>query len=144
MLARSSTARRGQVYLLRGGGGAAFSDAPPDLWFGGDTGHASHVLLRAHPLLDDGRLATERLGRRIVHASAEAQHWWGLSVARFGAAVFVDAARVASRVDPGGRGDVDAGAGVRLAIPGLRGTFRVDGARGLRDGATALSFVYEP
>jgi hypothetical protein len=31
-----------------------------------------------------------------------------------------------------------------VAIPGLSGVLRVDVAKGLRDGATALSFVYDP
>ena len=48
------------------------------------------------------------------------------------------------RLRLGSGGDVDAGLGARLAVPGLPGAFRFDVARGLRDGATALSFAYEP
>jgi hypothetical protein len=42
------------------------------------------------------------------------------------------------------RGDIDVGGGLRLGLPGLEGVFRLDVGKGLRDGATALSFVYEP
>jgi hypothetical protein len=142
---RSSTARTGRVYIARAGAGAAGGQTPPDLWFAGDTGRARPVLLRAHPLVADGRFRLEQLGRRITYASAEAQHWWpargGL---RVGAAVFADSARTSGRVPGGARADVDAGAGARLAIPGVTGLFRLDLAKGLRDGRTALSFVYEP
>jgi hypothetical protein len=58
--------------------------------------------------------------------------------------VFVDGARVGHRLSGGSRGDVDAGIGARLALPGVPGTFRLDLAKGLRDGATTWSFVYEP
>jgi hypothetical protein len=33
---------------------------------------------------------------------------------------------------------------LRLGFPGLDGVFRLDLGKGLRDGSTALSFVYEP
>ena len=36
------------------------------------------------------------------------------------------------------------GVGLRMGFPGLEGVFRLDIGKGLRDGATALSFVYEP
>ena len=42
------------------------------------------------------------------------------------------------------RGDVDLGGGLRIGLPGLEGVFRIDIGKGLRDGATAFSFVYEP
>ena len=144
LTARSSAARRGRVYLARGGIGVASELAPEDLWFAGDTGHARSVLLRAHPLLRENQLHTAQLGRRIGHASGEIQQWWTVAVARVAGAVFVDAARVFRRFEGTSRGDVDAGLGARLAIPGVRGVFRADLARGLRDGATTVSFVYEP
>ena len=40
--------------------------------------------------------------------------------------------------------DVDVGLGARLPVPGIAGNFTLDVARGLRDGRTAVSFVYEP
>jgi predicted double-glycine peptidase len=142
---QSSRSRSGRVYIARTGAAVATVRTPADLWFGGDTGHARAVTLRAHPLLDDGALRVEQLGRQIVHLSAEAQHWRsGIAGVRFGGAVFLDSARVTGRLETGARGDVDIGLGARAAVPGLRGVFRLDVARGLRDGAIALSLVYEP
>jgi hypothetical protein len=143
-LARTSTTRRGHVLVARGGGGIATSSTPPDIWFGGDTGATRAPLLRAHPIIAAGRLRTSQLGRQIVHASLEAQRWWPLLLTRVGAAVFVDGTQVRERLASGSRADVDAGIGGRLSLPGLSGTFRLDVARGLRDGMTTLSFVYEP
>jgi hypothetical protein len=142
--ARSSPARTGAVLAARAGVGGVTAAAPLDLWLAGDTGDTRAVLLRAHPLVDDGRIRVDRLGRRLAHASIEARYWRPVSLARVGAAVFADAAYTASGLRPGGRGDVDVGAGVRLAVPGAAGTFRGDVARGLRDGTTTFSFVYEP
>jgi hypothetical protein len=144
LTARTSTARRGRVLVARAGTGLATRATPPDLWFGGDTGATRTTLLRAHPLVGNGRLRSAQLGRGIVHGSVEGQQWWPVSVARVGAALFVDAVRVSQRLTAQSRGDVDAGIGARLALPGLTGTFRVDLAKGLRDGLTTLSVVYEP
>ena len=144
VIARSSVQGRGRVYIARGGAAAATSATPADAWFGGDTGKTRTTLLRAHPMVDDGRLRSERLGRRLLTGSAEVQQWWPVSVVRVGAAVFADTGVTAARLAPGVRRDVDAGVGLRLALPGMPGMFRLDVARGLRDGATAWSFVYEP
>ena len=123
----------------------ATSSTPADLWFAGDTGTVRPALLRAHPIVDDGMLQSERLGRRIVHVSGETRRWWTLrSVLQIGAGVFVDAARVDRRAAQDPRGDVDVGAGLRLGFPGLDGVFRFDLGKGLGDGSTAVSFVYEP
>ncbi len=144
-LIRSSSVRRGLVALGRAGASVTANGTPPDLWFAGDVGHARPVLLRGHPLVDDGAVRTERLGRAIVYGTFEAQQWWRAPAgAAVGAAVFADAARVWRRLGPAALGDVDAGIGARLALPGMTGVFRVDLARGLRDGRTALSFAYEP
>jgi hypothetical protein len=140
----SNPERRGRVYVARAGVAVASGSTPLDLWLAGDTGDTRDTLLRAHPLVRDGRFLTDRLGRTLVHGSAEGQHWWTLSALRVGAAVFVDAARVSARLADGARGDVDVGTGARLTLPGAPGTFRADVARGLRDGATKWSFVYEP
>lgn len=142
---QSSASRSGRVYTARAGSAFATTRTPADIWFAGDTGHARAVTLRAHPLLDDGALRVEQLGRRILHVSAEAQQWrTAIAGVRLGGALFVDAARVTSRLAAGPRDDVDVGAGARAAVPGLSGVFRLDLAKGLRDGSTALSFVYEP
>jgi hypothetical protein len=142
---RSSTDLSGGVLVAGLYAAAASHAAPWDLWFAGDTGHARPVLLRAHPILDEGRLRVAQLGRRLEAASVEAQWWRRTSRGlRVGAAVFGDFARTADRVGGDARRDADAGIGARLALPGLAGTLRLDLAKGLRDGATALSLVYEP
>ena len=103
------------------------------------------ALLRAHPIVDDGRLKSERLGRGITHLSGETRQWWTIrSVIQIGAGLFVDVVRVDRREAEDGQGDVDVGGGLRLGFPGLDGVFRLDLGKGLRDGSTALSFVYEP
>ncbi len=141
---RSNHENRGHVLIARIGGAAATVATPPDLWFAGDTGTVRPALLRAHPIVDDGMLQSDRLGRRILHISGEAQQWWTIrSVVQFGAAVFADTARV-ERATADGSGDVDLGGGLRIGLPGLAGVFRLDVGKGLRDGNTAFSFVYEP
>ena len=113
------------------------------MWFAGDTGQARETVLRAHPLVDDGRLRAGQMGRRLLSASVEAQRWWSAGLLQMAGAAFVDTARVADRLDGGPRGDVDAGIGLRIALPGA-GTIRADVANGLRHGGTRWSFAYEP
>jgi hypothetical protein len=133
------------VYRGQAGLAAATDATPPDLWFAGDTGRSRPMLLRAHPVIEGGAIRADQIGRRIANVTVEAQQWWNTSTPlTIGAAVFADAARVGHRMSPGARGDVDVGVGFRIAVPGLSGAFRLDFAKGLRDGATALSFVYEP
>jgi peptidase C39-like protein len=142
---RSRDRHQGRVFVASAGSAATTDAAPPDLWFAGDTGAVRPALLRAHPIVDDGRLQSDRLGRQIAYVSGEARQWWTVrSVVHVGAAAFVDAARVDHRAEADHRGDIDVGGGLRLALPGLNGVFRLDVGKGLRDGATALSFVYEP
>jgi len=142
---RSRTDRRGQVFVGRAGVALASVRTPADVWFAADTGRARSVLLRAHPLMTDGQMRVEQIGRQIVYTSGETQRWWtGSARLRIGAAAFVDVARVDRRTEPIARTDVDVGIGARLAVPGVSGTVRIDVAKGLRDGATALSFVYDP
>jgi hypothetical protein len=136
---------RGLVFTGITGVAHASARSPLDLWWAADTGHARGVLLRAHPLLDDGRLRTDRLGRTLLHGSVEAQHWWLVSPAvRVAAAVFMDTARTSRRLEGTAVADADAGVGARFAVTGIPGVFRADVGRGLRDGATAFSFVYDP
>jgi len=138
----SSKARSGFVYVARAGVAAGSRSLPPLVWFAGDTGQTRGTLLRAHPLVDEGRLRVEQMGRRLLSASGEAQHWWSRGLVRAAAAVFIDTARVGGRLDTGTRGDVDAGVGFRIALPGA-GTVRTDVATGLLHGGTQWSFVYE-
>ena len=144
VMAVSSRERKGMVYIARAGAAAGSLDLPPLLWFAGDTGQARDTLLRAHPLVDDGRLRVERLGRQLLNASTEIQRWWAPGLLRAGGAAFIDVARTSGRIEPGSRGDVDAGVGFRLALPGVAGVVRADVATGLRHGGTRWSFVYEP
>lgn len=144
LIARSRADRQGMVLLAAAAVHAASSRTPMDLWPAGDTGHARGMLLRAHPVLADGRLRAERLGRVLASGSVEAQRWWTLRGAiGVAGAVFADAARAGRRLDRPPRDDLDAGLGARLAMVGIPGIFRIDAAKGLRDGATALSFAYE-
>jgi hypothetical protein len=138
----STKARNGFVFVARAGAAAGSGSLPPLVWFAGDTGQTRDTLLRAHPLVDEGRLRVEQMGRRLLNASGEAQRWWSRGPAGFAAAAFVDMARVGGRLDTGTRGDVDAGIGVRVALPGA-GTFRTDAATALLHGGTRWSFVYE-
>ncbi len=137
---RSSTRDEGTVVLSNAGVAVASADAPHALWSGAGTGPARAILLRAHPLLDDGSIAGPVFGRRIVHGSAEARRWLKplIRVVRLAPAMFVDAAAADHRLAAGRAWQTDVGAGLRVAAPGA-GVIRVDVARGLRDGDMALS-----
>jgi hypothetical protein len=145
MRVRSSTDRRGVVLEAMATAQRASPRTPADLWWAGDTGSARSALLRAHPVLQRGRLRTDRLGRMLVQGSVEAQRWWHLAgPVNAAAASFVDMARTALRLEGPPRRDVDLGLGVRFSVTGVPGVLRVDLGKGLRDGRTAVSFVYEP
>lgn len=143
---RSSTNENWPMWL----GGAAVTTAsgraPLALWPGAGTGHGREPLLRAHPLLDAGVVTGEAFGRRLAHASIEYRHpLWRPALARLGLAVFADAARAWHRLD--GRSSslhVDAGVGVRLALPGKGGAMRLDVARGMRDQQVVVSAGWQP
>jgi len=101
------------------------------------------LLLRAHPVLaEGGRFRSDRLARLFAHESSELQRWWGVGPFRAGAATFVDTARTARRLLGPPVTDVDVGVGLRGAYPARAGALRLDVARGLRDGHTALSVIY--
>ena len=142
---RSKAALAGTVWRIDTGYRAATAASPASIWPGADTGHARDVLLRAHPLLDGGIVGDGVFGRRLAFGTLEAQHWLkpGARPVRLAPAVFVDLARashgLASSID---RTQVDAGAGIRLALPGLS-ILRIDLAHGLRDGRTAFSVGWQ-
>ena len=119
------------------------AEAPRMLWPGAGTGHVRRPLLRAHPLLDDGVVTGPAFGRILVHGGVEAgvELPLGLPVS-VRAAAFLDVAR-AWEGATADRALADAGAGLRLALPGTGGRLRVDAARGLVDGADALSVGWE-
>jgi hypothetical protein len=142
---RSSTDRRGEVLVATTTVQHASRQTPLDLWWAGDTGSVRTALLRAHPLLQQGRLRTDRLGRTVIQGSIEAQRWWHVAgPVNAAAASFVDVGRTALRLEGSPRHDVDIGLGARFAVTGVPGVLRVDLGKGLRDGRTAVSFVYEP
>jgi hypothetical protein len=146
---RSSAATTGSVYLAGGGIEAVSGGAPLALWPGAGDGHARAPLLRAHPLLHDGVINGPAFGERLTYAGGEIQRWTGMRGSslpvRFAIAAFVDLAR-ASRRAPSASGDpfqVDAGIGVRVKVPGQKGTLRVDFGRGVRDAARALTVGWQ-
>ncbi len=109
---------------------AVTPDAPLDLWSGGDTGVVRSTLLRAHPLLDDGAIRASELRRVLPNASLEYQRRVASHpVLQVGWAAFVDATNH----------HVDSGLGLRFKLRGSPNLLRIDLARGVRDGATALS-----
>ena len=134
------------VLLARAGADIASAASPLALWSGAGEGRARAALLRAHPLLDDGRIDGPVFGRRLAHTTLETQHWLRRpALVRVGAAAFVDAAAASLR-SPGSNGypfQVDAGAGLRLRMPGIPSTLRIDYARGLRDGAYAWTIGWQ-
>jgi hypothetical protein len=142
---RSSAGTQGWVTRGSIGVERVSDDAPLALWPGAGEGQVRAPLLRAHPLLSDGVVdltSASAFGRTLAFGSAEVQRWFEHpTIARLGVAVFTDLAR-ASRQASDGRTPVyvDAGAGLRIKIPGTPGVLRADVAHGLRDGANALTF----
>jgi hypothetical protein len=138
---RSSPRNEGVVWIARAGIDAAGERAPLALWPGAGTGHGRDTLLRAHPLLDEGVFRGGVFGRQVAHAGGEWRRWWQpkgrpLQIAP---AIFVDTARASAGLAGfDARSHIDAGAGLRIAVPGA-GALRIDLARGLRDGSMALS-----
>ena len=142
---RSSEEPRGTVLTAAVAVEGITRHAPVDVWPAVDSGHARSTLMRAHPLLDDGRLQLERAGRALANVSLEAQRWWQANTfVRVGGAVFSDLSHIARRATGGSWNGVDVGVGARVAVTGMPGLVRVDLAKGLSDGRTALSVVYQP
>jgi hypothetical protein len=84
-------------------------------------------------------------GRRLAFGTIEIQHWLnpGTRLVRVAPAAFVDVARAwRGLMATTNRAQVDAGIGLRLSVPGT-GVLRLDLARGLRDGRTALSVGWQ-
>ena len=135
---RSSPHAAAQRVQLDAGITAASLGSPADLWPGAGNGHGRSALLRAHPLLRAGVLDGEAFGRRLAHGTVEYEQplasppWL-----RIGGAAFVDVGRAWRGFAPL-RAHVDMGVGLRFRLP-AGGGVRVDAARGLTDGALALS-----
>jgi hypothetical protein len=140
----SDAERRTLVWVLRGGLQAVGERTPLALWPAGDTGHARSILLRAHPVLDAGRLDVQRLGRRVAYGSMEIQRWRSSpGPLAIGVAGFLDLAQTGRRFAGAPHTDLDVGLGLRVGVPGARGHFRVDMAHGTRDGRNILSAAWE-
>ena len=80
-------------------------------------------------------------GRALAHGTIERQVWSrSLGPLRLGWAVFVDGAKPWDLGRPGRvPWQVDGGTGLRVHGPGMKGELRVDAARGLADGSSAVS-----
>jgi hypothetical protein len=120
-------------------------DAPLALWSGAGTGYGRAALLRAHPLLNGGVIQGRAFGRTLVHGTVEKQMWpWTFGPLRLGWALFVDGARPWGT---GGNGrtpwQLDVGTGIRLRGLGMKGRIRIDAARGLVDGESAVSIGWQ-
>ena len=144
-IARSSSHTDG--WVLRGAIGIdrASDEAPFAVWPGAGEGQVRAPLLRAHPLLSDGVVdltGSSAFGRTLAFGSAEVQRWLPRpSIVRLGIAGFADLARASRQAAAGATPvQMDIGAGLRIKIPGTPGVLRGDFARGLRDGANALTF----
>jgi hypothetical protein len=138
---RSRLSNEGNVWMARVGFDVAGARAPLALWPGAGTGQGRSELLRGHSLLTGGVIRDGVFGRRLAHAGAEWRHWLQPKrrPLRIAPALFIDVARASRGLALfDRRGHLDAGAGVRIVVPGA-GVLRVDVARGLRDGAMALS-----
>jgi hypothetical protein len=142
---RSAASRRALEWRARAGVELATAGSPLALWRGAGTGHARDALLRAHPLLDDGVVRGDRIGRSLAHGGVEVTRWlWDVGLGAVGVALFADGAKLWRPLVGEGDGSltIDSGAGVRLALP-WQGHLRADLATGLRDGATAVSVAWE-
>ena len=120
----------------------ASDEAPRALWPGASAGRGRGILLRAHPLHDDGIVTSEVFGRRIVYASVERQQpVKTMKIATIGVAGFVDAAKVWHRAAGADASPlhVDIGAGLRVNAPRAGGMIRLDVGYGLRDGEVRIS-----
>ena len=138
---RTSRRDAGLVHAVRGGFDTASTHAPLALWPGAGDGMARPHLLRAHPLLVDDIISGPAFGRSLLYITAESTRWLSAPrLIRLGLAAFADAAETSRRLDEGSVAHVDAGAGVRLRLPGsASGMVRADYAVGLRDGQQRIS-----
>jgi hypothetical protein len=134
------------MLVVRADGSAASEVSPMGVWNGAGEGRARPALLRAHTLLQDGRVDGSVFGRRLAHATVEGQHWFARpALVRIAAAIFADGAtakgRPAYAVGPASQ--IDVGAGLRVRVPGRSGVFRIDYAHGLRDNANVVSVGWQ-
>jgi hypothetical protein len=141
---RSAAVSTGTVWRAEAGYHLVTSASPASIWPGADTGHARDVLLRAHPLLDDGVIRDGVFGRRLAFGAFEVQRWIkpAKPLVRIAPAAFVDVAGASRGLPSIGGAQVDAGVGIRVSLFGM-GVLRADLAHGLRDGRTAFSVGWQ-
>jgi hypothetical protein len=139
---RSRPEATGSVVTVRSGGEWTGVRAPLALWGGAGEGHARQPLLRAHPLLSGGIVAGPVFGPAMGFLNAEVQQWLEQSpVVRLGLAAFIDVASASRGLKETGRTrtHADAGIGLRVRLPGLEHTLRLDYGHGLQDGRHAVT-----
>jgi hypothetical protein len=124
----------------RAGWSVVDAAAPRSLWPGAGTGQGRDVLLRAHPLLEDGVVTGPAFAPSLFSAGTEATCWMFAGV--LGAAVFADAA-VPVSILQSSRLIIDAGIGARIHPPGEHGYVRIDLATGLTENAHAFSVAWQ-
>jgi hypothetical protein len=141
--AQSSTEPSGWVVTGNAGFQWAGDAAPLGLWPGAGAGHAREPLLRAHPLLEDGIIdvtGSSVFGRTLAFGGAEVQRWLARpALAHVAVGGFVDVARATRQAGIETPDQCDLGLGMRVRMPGSAGLLRIDVARGMRDGARALT-----
>lgn len=133
------------AWSSRAGATVVSAAAPRLLWPGAGTGLSRPALLRAHPLMRAGILDGPVFGRMLLHAGLERVGWIRTAgPLRPGWAIFVDVARAWQTRDVvSEHWNADVGIGFRLAGVGRPGRLRLDMARGLRDGALAVSLAWD-
>ncbi len=116
--------------------------APRSLQPGAGLGIIRPYLLRAHPLTQDGAVRDERLARGIGYAGATLLGPpWRTGPIRFLAGPFADLATPWGGQT--GRGwDLDVGLTARVSVLATGGWLQFSVARGLRDGANAVSLSW--
>jgi hypothetical protein len=137
---RTTSVRSAPGLYVDAGATVTGTAAPYGRWPGAGAGLGRPELLRAHPLLDDGVIVNGAFGRALARAAVEARAFpLRMAAVSLGAALFIDGARVWYRLDGSNESYVDAGLGLRFAIPGSIDSLRIDWAHGLLDGRSALS-----
>jgi len=143
-LARATAGVWGGQLALSAGTEGVHGRTPVFLWPGAGDGNLRAPLLRAHPLVQHGTINVDDgqiFARRVLHGTVEwARPLARLTLASIDAALFTDAARGWQLLDSRDSDyQIDAGAGLRIRALGAGPTFRLDIARGFRDGRWALT-----
>lgn len=118
-----------RAWTLTVGGSWTSTGAPPTVWDGAGTGQLRAPLLRGHPLIRDGRVRGDALGRGLAHGTLA----WGWHVpagpATASLELFVDGARVWAPLG-GGRPRSYVDPGIELGVSSPAGAVALALARG--------------